>query len=158
MGRPSKPTELKIVQGNPGKRPLNENEPKPAQDEGKAPSYLTPKAKAAWRELAVVLGDMRVLTVADRKALEMLCDTYAEWRELRAVIEEHGHTYETFTAQGDKMIRPRPEVTMAADAWKRASAMLTQFGLTPSSRSKVSAGEKQEESDPLADFLNRKKK
>jgi len=28
-GRKPKPTALKIIEGNPGKRPLNKNEPKP---------------------------------------------------------------------------------------------------------------------------------
>ena len=41
-GRPPKPTYLKVLEGNPGKRPLNENEPKPKPSAPKCPAWLSP--------------------------------------------------------------------------------------------------------------------
>ncbi len=44
-GRKPKPTALKVLEGNPGKRPLNLNEPKPEKKAPKCPSWLEPEAK-----------------------------------------------------------------------------------------------------------------
>ena len=49
--------------------------------------------------------------------------------------------------------RPYPQVAIASDAMKRALRMLTEFGLTPASRSKVSALGGDDNSDPLADIM-----
>lgn len=153
-GRRPKPTQLKVITGNPGKRPLNTKEPKPAVKRLVPPAWLDPKARYAFQELEKILGeDMRVLTGADRMALELLCDVYSEYREARDVILRDGSTYEVETEQGS-YVRPRPEVAIAADAWKRVKSMLTEFGLTPSSRTRIKMG-KPEEQDLMDDFLNR---
>ena len=44
-GRKPKPTALKVLEGNPGKRPLNENEPKPENKAPRCPSWLEQEAK-----------------------------------------------------------------------------------------------------------------
>lgn len=97
---------------------------------------------------------MRILTMADGPALALLCDAYAEYLEAREKTSgRKGKTYETTTAQGGTMIRPRPEVAMASDAWRRVQRMLSEFGLTPSSRAKVVVRPKEEE-DPLEKLRN----
>ena len=105
MGRPSKPTALKVVQGNAGKRALNKNEPKPKAKRPKVPAHLSPKAKTAFKNVCTLLEGMGVLTIADGLALEMMCDAYAEWRDLRKVIETNGATYETTGTSGDDHYR-----------------------------------------------------
>lgn len=157
MGRPAKPTALKLVQGNPGKRPINKREPKPAAERPRCPAHLSPKAKTAFKNVCDLLEEMGVLTVADGMALEMLCDAYAEWRDLRKVVEQKGATYETVATSGDVMVKARPEVAMAADAWKRVKAMASEFGLTAASRTKLQTSEP-ESVDPLEEFLNRRRK
>ena len=154
-GRPRKPTQLKIVEGTARKDRMNSKEPKPDVIAPVMPGWLSPKAKTAWKELSGVLLEMGVLTVPDRKALELLCDAYGEWRDARAVIEKQGMTYQTTTQHGDTMYRARPEVAMAQNAWSRVMAGLVQFGLTPASRSKVSANDPTP-TDPLSEFIRRK--
>ena len=53
------------------------------------------------------------------------------------MIAAKGETYETTTPAGSVMIRQRPEVALAADAWRRYAAMLQRFGLDPVSRARV---------------------
>jgi hypothetical protein len=48
-----------------------------------------------------------------------------------------GSIYETKTPQGSVMIRPRPEVALLADAWRRAVTVLKEYGLTAVSRGRV---------------------
>jgi P27 family predicted phage terminase small subunit len=45
---------------------------------------------------------------------------------------------------------------MKSDAWKRIRAMLSEFGMTPASRSKVGASGPSE-ADPLEEFLKKRK-
>ena len=51
-GRRPKPTHLKVISGNPGKRPLNLHEPKPAPAMPTCPAHLNPSAKEEWKRLA----------------------------------------------------------------------------------------------------------
>jgi len=48
-GRKPKPTYLKIVAGNPGRRPLNKSEPRPVGTLETPPDWLTEDQKAGWR-------------------------------------------------------------------------------------------------------------
>lgn len=155
MGRPSKPTALKVVQGNAGKRALNKNEPKPKAKRPKVPSHLSPKAKTAFRNVCDLLEDMGVLTIADGMALEMMCDAYSEWRDLRKIIDKHGSTYVTTGTSGDEVVKARPEVAMASDAWKRVKAMMAEYGMTAASRTKVQTTEPEAE-DPLEAYRKRR--
>ncbi len=54
------------------------------------------------------------------------------------------------------MIKAHPSAAMKADAWKRIRAMLSEFGMTPASRAKVSI-DKQAEEDPFEAFLKKRK-
>lgn len=85
-GRKPKPTALKILEGNPGKRPLNENEPIPPKGNIKCPTWLLPEAKKEWKRLAPSLEAMGVLTMADLTAFEGYCQAYARWKEAEAFI------------------------------------------------------------------------
>ncbi len=88
-GRKPKPTALKILEGNPGKRPLNENEPIPPKGNIKCPTWLLPEAKKEWKRLAPSLEAMGVLTMADLTAFEGYCQAYARWKEAEAFITQH---------------------------------------------------------------------
>lgn len=151
-GRPAKPTSLKVLQGNPGKRALNKKEPKPAAGIPKCPAHLSKEAKQVWREVVPQLQVMRVLTLADAHALELYCDAMATYRQARQLLNEHGATYETGSQDKGIMYRRRPENEIAEDAWRRAHAALQQFGLTPSSRTKLKT-EPEQPKDLLSELL-----
>ncbi|HLI51909.1 MAG TPA: phage terminase small subunit P27 family [Thermomicrobiaceae bacterium] len=150
-GRPPKPTALKLLQGTARPDRVNANEPKPGMGNIKPPAWLKGEGRKAWRWLAPALQEMNILTNADPHALALLCDAYAEYLAARAVIRDEGMTYTTFSTSGSKMVRARPEVAIAADAWRRVNQMMQQFGLTPSSRAKVSAAP-EEAVDPFAEW------
>ena len=96
---------------------------------------------------------MKLCTVADWPALQLLTETLAEWAEARQALHRKGLTYETTTVTGDLKCRPNPEVTIAADAMRRAHRMLSEFGLTPASRGKVSALGGNETDDAFAQMM-----
>ena len=88
-GRKPTPTALKMLEGNPGKRPLNVNEPIPPKGDIKCPSWLLPEAKKEWKRLAPSLEAMGVLTMADLTAFEGYCQAYARWKEAEAFITQY---------------------------------------------------------------------
>jgi len=47
-GRKPKPTQLKLLEGNRGHRPINGAEPKPPGAQPTCPTHLSPTAKAEW--------------------------------------------------------------------------------------------------------------
>ena len=51
-GRKPKPTAVKKLEGNPGKRKLNTKEPVPAKGMPDCPEWLLPEAKKEWERLA----------------------------------------------------------------------------------------------------------
>ena len=51
-GRKPTPSAIKALEGNPGKRALNEREPRPEKKAPSCPKWLEPEAKKEWRRLA----------------------------------------------------------------------------------------------------------
>ena len=153
-GRRPKPTVLKLVEGNPGKRKINKAEPKPARSIPSCPAHLSDAGKVAWGRLSVLLDRMGVLTEADSAALERLCDCYTDILECRELIKQDGRTYKTLTAQGDTLIKGNPAVTQLRAADAQFKSYLIEFGLTPAARSKVHATpDDDKKADPLAEFF-----
>ena len=71
-GRKPKPTAIKELEGNPGKRELNQNEPKPEKKAPRCPTWLEAEAKKEWKRLAKQLEQLGILTevdMADRKSV-----------------------------------------------------------------------------------------
>lgn len=138
-GRKPKPTNMHLLHGTARPHRMNKDEPGLPIEKPRCPSYLPEKARTAFKELRDILYDMRVLTKADRWALEMLADAWNDFREAQRIIDNEGSFYTTYTNEGNEIIRPHPAVAIRNDAWKRVKSMLAEFGLTPSSRRTVSA-------------------
>lgn len=153
-GRRPKPTILKVVGGNAGKRKQNVTEPKPRREIPSCPAHLDDSGKVAWGRLSVLLDRMEVLTEADSFALERLADCYTDILECRALIERDGRTYTTTTAQGDTLIKGNPAVNQLRAADAQFKSYLVEFGLTPAARSKVHAiPNDDDKKDPLQEFF-----
>lgn len=151
-GRPPKPTVLKVLQGNPGKRPLNTNEPKPQPIAPKPPSWLPREAKREWKRLAPELEKLGLLTIVDGTAFANYCLAYARLREAEETIKREGMVITT--EKGYKM--PHPAVKIAEKAQQIIKAFCSEFGLTPSSRSRMSLPGKNED-DEYEEFRRRGK-
>jgi P27 family predicted phage terminase small subunit len=87
MGRPAKPTELKLLEGNKGKRATNKREPDPDYlDNLDPPEWMPEEAAVVWRELAWRLRKAKVLTVLDVPALEKACVAIATYRRATRAV------------------------------------------------------------------------
>lgn len=147
------PTALRLIKGNPGKRALNKSEPQPKKGAPKCPAHLDTKAKTAWKKLCERLDEMGVLTLADEYALEVLVSIYARIRDLQRAVKNYGSTtYTTISTQGETVVKAYPEVSQLEKAESLFRSYLTEFGLTPSARTKIQTGEKEDKDDPLLKY------
>lgn len=155
MSNRPKPVELRVLEGNAGKRKLPTKEQRPNTKRCKpvAPANLPQEAHILWRELVKLLDDMGVLTNADRRALEMLCRAYADYLAAREDIEKWGRVWETVTREGSTKLQRNPAIAIANEAHAQVVRLLIEFGLTPAARAKV--GKTPDKSDPLGDYLGR---
>jgi P27 family predicted phage terminase small subunit len=133
-GRKPVPTQLKLLRGNPGKRPIATHEPAPAALEASTapPAWLEASAKKEWRRLAPLLAKNGLLSELDVDALTAYCITFAEWRRAAAAARKQSTV---MSANG--FLMPSPHVTMARQALALCRSLMNDFGMTPSARSRV---------------------
>jgi P27 family predicted phage terminase small subunit len=132
-GRKPKPTALKELAGNPGKRPLNQREPKPKTTLPPCPRHLSAEARKEWRRMGGELARMGVVTVVDRAALAAYCVAYARWADAEAQVTKLGTVVKT--ANGNLI--QNPYLAVANRAMDQMMKAAGEFGMTPSSRSRV---------------------
>lgn len=147
MGRPAKPTALKLLHGDGKKNPqrINRTEPHPAAATGDAPEWLSVAAVAVWQEYAPGLLRTAVLTAADVETFAAWCDAVARRREAVAALDADGPVVEQPIVDrngdvvGTKLVKsPWTLVLKEADA--QMVHWGSRFGMTPSDRAKISVG------------------
>lgn len=148
-GPAPKPTHLKVVEGTYRKDRAAKNEPRPEPGAPNCPTWLHREAKREWRRIVPELERLGLLTELDRAALAAYCQSYADWYEAERRIRRSGTIQVTDTGY----IAPHPAVGQKNQAMQRMKQYLALFGLSPSDRTRVSAPEREETSDPLRDFL-----
>lgn len=153
MPTPAKPTRLKVLQGNPGKRPISKTEPKPAAVAklGNAPRHLNRYGQREWRRMGTILQTMGLLTEIDLAAFEAYCATYGRWIQAELAVKEEGYTI--ITRAGN--VIQNPNLGIANRALTEMRKWLIEFGLTPSSRSRISLQPEVKE-DPFEAYLLRR--
>ena len=129
---------MKLLQGTYRPDRAAANEPTPEVKVPSCPSWLHREAKREWRRIVPELETLGLVTEIDRAALAAYCQAYAEWWEMERAIKEHGRVQ--YTDSG--YVAQRPEVGMRNKALDTMRAFLKEFGLTPSSRTRVSVPEK----------------
>ena len=148
-GRKPKSAAVKVLEGNPGKRPLNMYEPVLEKKAPECPSWLNDEAKAEWDRLADKMVNLGTLTEMDMAAFAGYCQSYARWKEAEEFIEKHGTIVKTPSGYWQQV----PQVSIAQTNLKVMLKFCSEFGLTPSSRSRMIAGEVQEGSVDEMEFL-----
>ena len=134
-GRKPKPTKLKELAGNPGGRPLNSSEPQvPVPDRAPyAPRFLNADGKREWRRVVGLLIDLGLYTELDYAALAMYCQAYGRWVQMERKLADEDLVL--IGAEGGQYQNPKLHV--ANKAWEQMRKILAEFGLTPSSRSRL---------------------
>src|SRR3954471_5752093 len=133
-GHRPKPTRLKVLMGNPGKRPLNANEPRPEVAIPDCPIELGEVARREWDRMATQLASLRILTHLDRAALGAYCGAYGMWAEATESIQKYGTMVKSPTGYPVQS----PYVSIANRQAEIMMRIASEFGFTPASRSRIS--------------------
>jgi len=153
-GPPKKPTALAIAEGNPGKRPLNTQEPKFAAGEPAMPSGLSSAARRIWKEtVAVMLTVPDLLTIADAAVLADYCEVRGQKEELQRAMRvrerENTKAITAQTAMKGQTITMAEAKALAVEASleksgellnrlrHRENVLRRELGLSPSARSSI---------------------
>ena len=128
-----KPTAMEILEGRPGHRPINRNEPKPRNIAPKCPDHLDEKARKEWRRIVPILMRMRVLTEADGYALASLCQTYSTMVKAQEKLNEAGFLYKSPSGY----VMQSPVLAVVNQCIETIVKLSREFGLTPAARSRV---------------------
>lgn len=147
-GRKSKPTELKKLEGNPGKRALNNQEPKPDVAIPECPPHLEGEARKEFERITGELMKLKIISNIDRAAIVAYCQAWSDYVQATREIKKEGEVL--YSDKGNAYINPWKNIqTSALDRVLRYSA---EFGMTPSSRSRIKV-ETPTEEDKMTNFL-----
>ena len=136
-GRKPKPTALKLINGNPGCRPINMREPQFEVGLPPKPEWFDTYASEEWDRITGNLNGQRVFTKNDLGILVSICIAYEQLRETLVIIKELGRSYTVEDMGGNKHFKARPECVRFETAQKEYRTLLSEIGFSPSSRSKV---------------------
>lgn len=149
QGRKPKPTALKRLEGNPGKRPLPD-EPHISSTGLTCPAHLSATARREWRRIVPELQAIGLLTNVDRAALAAYCQAYGRWVEAEKVLRDKGLLHK---AKGGNVVKS-PMLSIANNALEQMRRFLTEFGLTPVSRARLYTAPTKAAKDPMEELLD----
>ena len=132
-GRRPKPTAIRILEGT---------QKGPAKREPALPPGIPPMPKRLevdqvavekWEELAGILTRMGVLTLGDGEALATLCEVHSAEQSCLLQLRAGGAVMHTDLGG----VKPNPAGPLYRSLVSQKAALLSEFGLTPSSRTKL---------------------
>lgn len=143
------PTVVKLITGNPGRRPLNQQEAQPAVQVPRPPRLLQGEALKEWRRVTKLLQEVGLIAQLDRAVVAAYCQAWARWIECERMLEETGLIVKA--PNGYPMYSPY--LSAANKAMDQMRQMSEQIGLSGSSRSRIKAGVPASALDPAEAFL-----
>lgn len=135
-GPKPEPTPLKLLKGNPGKRPINGREPKPKKTKSLCPGDMPVDGRREWDRIYPELDRLGLLTTLDLSGVEGLCRAYARSRQAERELADVPLTVTT-----DKgYVMAHPLLAVAKTWWAEYRRWCAEYGLTPSARTGLHAG------------------
>lgn len=116
-----------------------------------APEWLSELEKEIWNQLCLDIESMGIQSQCNREVMIAYVTAYSGWLVCREMVIGHGFT--GINAQGN-LTRHHA----ASDMHKfrdQMNKLLPEFGLTPSSRSKLVSMKSDEEESPFAGLLEK---
>lgn len=151
VGRPKKPSNLKILNGTARPDRMAKNEPKPKPIAPACPSWMDSTAKKEWKRVAKTLEELGLLTQLDMASLAAYCQSYAVYVHAQKIAndyyKEHGRYTTSYTNKsGAENQVSIPEIAICEKALKQMKMFANDFGLSPSARARISLpGEKEDD-------------
>lgn len=130
-GRPPKPTHLKLISGNPGKRPLPMTEPGKPKDvapshDATPPSFVTGYGREEWQRVLPILVKLGRYDDRFRIGVAMYCQAFDEWRRALNLVRKHKSIAQTPNGYAQLSAYQ----VLVDRAHKKLLGMMNEFGLT----------------------------
>ena len=148
-GPAPKPTVIEEAEGRPGKRALNGAEPEFDRVIPDCPDHLSGEARKHWDYLAPILLRAQLLTEADQISLANLCQAYATMAAAQKLLNRSQIIFQTPSGY----VQQSPLFSVITTSMELINKLCREFGLTPSSRSRLNVGRVEKETDLLDDAL-----
>lgn len=145
-GRKPQPTKKRKLKGNPQRRPLPASEPE-VTGTTTPPKWLDKRAKTEWRRLAPRLELLGILTPADRTAFATYCAAYSRMVEAETFLQSPAAKGSLVFRTEGGALKPWPHVGIANQAAEVMRKFIVEFGLTPSSRTRLSVEDPKKETN-----------
>lgn len=137
-GRKPTPPALKLITGNPGKRPIEADPHAIEIAVPGAPEHLNAIARAEWERVTAELLKAGLVTRLDRPALAAYCDAWAEYVHAKLMMDrpaEEGGGYMVKTPNGYEV--QSPWLAVANKAFEKMLKVGVEFAMTASARNRV---------------------
>lgn len=148
-----KPTALKLLEGNPGKRALDLSAGvNPRVEIPDAPKHLGKEARKEWKRITPILEELGLISGLDRTALGLYCQTVGRLHELEtafngqvASMERDGADYADAVCRASYALTPSGYAQQSVlqqlikSHREQVNRYLMHFGLSPAARARVQA-------------------
>lgn len=132
-GRKPTPTAIKMLNGNPGKRPFDPDEPQPETTAPEAPDFLSDVAREEWDRLVPELVELGLISQLSRATIAAYCQAYGRWRLAEEILR-----IESPVLVGEKGgLYQNPWLAVANKCIEQMQKISAEFGMTPSSQTRV---------------------
>ena len=122
-GRKPRNPVLKVIDGNPGRRPVPEQPKLPPLD-AEPPAYLIPAAVEKWMRWASSLIGKGLFADVHKELLASTVQAWALYEEYSMFVAKHGLK--------DDAGRRRPEAIAVKEQWEIARKGMSDLGISPS--------------------------
>lgn len=150
-GRKPLPTPIRALGGNAGKRPLPTAEPRAATHLPPAPSHLSKPAKAEWKRIGRELVTLGLVSKIDRALLASYCSAWGRLVDAEEKLVQFGSVIKTPSG----MLVQSPYLQIVNKAIEQLAKLGPEFGMSPSSRTRVSASQPEADADEFEEMMNR---
>ena len=148
-GRPPQPAAVKKLLGNRGKRTIRPDLPsQPGVPDMPARLLPDPVAVEKWRELVPILQALGTLTLSDGEAFATLCEVFSAAQSCLLALRAAGPVMHTDLGG----VKPNPAGPLYRGLVALQSTLMSEFGLTPSSRARI-GGKEQKPTDEVEEFF-----
>lgn len=100
-----------------------------------APKHIDDVAKAEWKRMGNMLLDSGLFTKLDTTALSSYCVAYSRWVSAESSLQQFGTV---IVAQSGFPVQS-PYLAIANKAMDQMLRLMSEFGLTPASRTRIPA-------------------
>lgn len=139
-GLPPTPTSILKMRGS-WRAKTRPDQESPQLLDTTPPTYLSAKQREHWDDIVPALTGVQIATEADRQALARYCALTADWFEVRRCMEQGAMTASCGSVEAERMFKK--SITLSDMLLKYEM----QFGMTPSSRTRVKTEKPDKKSD-----------